>query len=410
MSNGFLSQEEIDSLLNGGGSSDTGSASEPTDSSAPQETAADDGNDLLTDVEKDLLGEVGNISMGSASTALAQCTNQPVNITTPVVSITTLGELRKDFEVPNIVLEVGYTSGIVGQNILVMKSTDAIVIANLMMGGNGDVNSDQQLSDIEISAVQEAMNQMIGSAATSMATMFAREVNISPPISKTWKENTVPLSDNIPDDEKVVKVSFSLTIGTLIDSSIMQILPLNTARKVIAIMMGEDTGAQAAPAQEAVPAAPTQPKPIEQQPVAYEAPPRMEERRVETPQPQAQPQMQYQSQPQMMPQQPAVEVNKVNFEPLSNGTVKPVHNNIDLILDVPLEISVVLGRTKKSIKEILDLGNGSLVELDKLADEPVEILVNGKKIANGEVVVVDENFGVRITNVISGEERIKSLR
>lgn len=397
MSNGFLSQEEIDSLLNGGESSDAGSAAEESVNNFSEEAVNSNENSLLTDVEKDLLGEVGNISMGSASTALAQCTNQPVNITTPVVSITTLGELRKEFEVPNIVLEVGYTSGIVGQNILVMKSTDAIVVANLMMGGNGEVNTEQQLSDIEISAVQEAMNQMIGSAATSMATMFAREVNISPPISKTWKENTIPLSDNIPDDEKVVKISFRLTIGTLIDSNIMQILPLETAKKVIAIMMGEDTGTVEEPVQESTvqAAAPAQPKTIEQQPAAYQEAPHVEAR------PQMQPQMQA---------KPPVEVNKVNFEPLSNGGVKPVHNNIDLILDVPLEISVVLGRAKKSIKEILDLGNGSLIELDKLADEPVEILVNGKKIANGEVVVVDENFGVRITNVISGEERIKSLR
>lgn len=403
MSNGFLSQEEIDSLLNVGGSSDDGSAAEESVDNFSEEAVNSDENSLLTDVEKDLLGEVGNISMGAASTALAQCTNQPVNITTPVVSITTLGELRKEFEVPNIVLEVGYTSGIVGQNILVMKSTDAIVIANLMMGGNGEVNTEQQLSDIEISAVQEAMNQMIGSAATSMATMFAREVNISPPISRTWKENTVPLSDNIADDEKVVKISFRLTIGTLIDSNIMQILPLETAKKVIAIMMGEDTGTVEEPVQESTvqAATPAQPKTIEQQPAAYQEAPHVEAS------PQMQPQMQ--AQPQMAPQ-PPVEVNKVNFEPLSNGGVKPVHNNIDLILDVPLEISVVLGRTKKSIKEILDLGNGSLIELDKLADEPVEILVNGKKIANGEVVVVDENFGVRITNVISGEERIKSLK
>lgn len=403
MSNGFLSQEEIDSLLNDGESSDAGSAAEESVNNFSEEAVNSNENSLLTDVEKDLLGEVGNISMGSASTALAQCTNQPVNITTPVVSITTLGELRKEFEVPNIVLEVGYTSGIVGQNILVMKSTDAIVVANLMMGGNGEVNTEQQLSDIEISAVQEAMNQMIGSAATSMATMFAREVNISPPISKTWKENTIPLSDNISDDEKVVKISFRLTIGTLIDSNIMQILPLETAKKVIAIMMGEDTGAVEVPVQESAvqTAAPAQPKTIEQQPAAYQEPPRVEER----------PQMHVQQpvQPNIA-SQPPVEVNKVNFEPLSNDGVKPVHNNIDLILDVPLEISVVLGRAKKSIKEILDLGNGSLIELDKLADEPVEILVNGKKIANGEVVVVDENFGVRITNVISGEERIKSLR
>lgn len=108
-------------------------------------------------------------------------------------------------------------------------------------------------------------------------------------------------------------------------------------------------------------------------------------------------------------QQP-VEVHAATFEPLVPQNSVPPIKNIDLILDVPLDISVVLGRTKKSIQDILNLGTGSLIELDKLAEEPVEILVNGKQIALGEVVVVDENFGIRITNIVSSVERIKRLK
>jgi flagellar motor switch protein FliN/FliY len=105
-----------------------------------------------------------------------------------------------------------------------------------------------------------------------------------------------------------------------------------------------------------------------------------------------------------------IEVQQAAFQPLeSQGNTEVVPKNIDLIMDVPLQISVVLGRTKKKIKDILNLGTGSLIELDKLAEEPVEILVNGKKVAYGEVVVIDENFGVRITGIVSNEERIKSL-
>lgn len=178
MSNGFLSQEEINALLNGDGSQGEEAKKEATDTELPELPD-------LTDLEKDLLGEVGNISMGSASTALSTIINQQVNITTPVVSVTTLERLKNSFEIPNIALEVKYTSGIVGENLLVMKIDDASVISNLMMGGNGIVEGEiKELSEIEISAVSEAMNQMIGSAATSMATMFAREVNISPPLSK----------------------------------------------------------------------------------------------------------------------------------------------------------------------------------------------------------------------------------
>lgn len=210
MSNGFLSQEEIDSLLNGG-----------ADSVKPE---------LISEIEKDLLGEIGNISMGSASTALYQLINKQVNITTPKVKVTTLKEIKDGFEYPNIILDVEYVSGITGRNILIMQTTDAAVIANLMMGGDGQVNT-SELSEIEVSAVQEAMNQMIGSAATSMATMFAREVNISPPKSKIWKDMNENISETIPEDEPIVEVCFDLTIEGLLQSNMMQILPINTAKK-----------------------------------------------------------------------------------------------------------------------------------------------------------------------------------
>ena len=387
MSNGFLSQEEIDSLLNG--------SSAPMDSIASIESIEPSrvvGDEIaITDLDKDLLGEIGNISMGSASTALSQIINQAVHITTPVVTTTNIGDIKKNFDVPNIVLEVEYVSGISGKNILVMKITDAAVIANLMMGGDGHVEN-HELSEIEISAVQEAMNQMIGSAATSMATMFAREVNISPPLSKTWKSQSEALSSNMLDDEKVVAVSFKLTIGNLVDSNIMQILPLKTAKTIVAIMMGEEPVVnETAPVVEIPKAsAMPDPKPIESYNYEYD--------------------QRYINEKTVEQTRPSVEVHEAAFESLTPANLGPAHKNIDLILDVPLEISVVLGRTQKSIKDILNLGNGSLIELDKLADEPVEILVNGKRIAYGEVVVVDENFGVRITSIVSNAERIKSLK
>jgi flagellar motor switch protein FliN/FliY len=378
MSNGFLSQEEIDSLLNGGSLS----------SDIPQE-------ELLSETEKDLLGEIGNISMGSASTALSTIISQQVNITTPVVTISTLNRLKDSFEVPNIALEVRYTSGIVGENLLVMKIADAAIIANLMMGGDGRVEN-PQLTEIEESAVSEAMNQMIGSAATSMATMFGREVNISPPNSRLWMDGSDNLTDTIDENENIVQVSFRLTIGDLVDSTIMQILPLQTAKKIVSIMMGNETPE---------PVRETKPEPKLQRasaPVpapAYEEPRYVEREVYREPVHERQPE----------PSQPPVEVHKASFQPLKDSGASHMPRNIDLILDVPLEISVVLGRTKKNIKDILNLGTGSLIELDKLAEEPVEILVNGKIVAFGEVIVVDENFGVRITNIVSSADRIKTL-
>lgn len=382
MSNGFLSQEEIDSLLNG------------SDDSSSNAGVNDNSVNLLSDIEKDLLGEIGNISMGSASTALYQIINQKVNITTPVVSITTLKEIKETFETPTVVLDVEYTSGIIGRNILIIKTEDAAVIANLMMGGDGIVDN-HELSEIEISAVQEAMNQMIGSAATSMATMFSREVNISPPISKIWNNSEDPLSSKIPEEQAIVRVSFRMTIGNLVDSNIMQILPVETAKKIVSIMIGkEDENSDASkpndnPVNNEIS--------VESYNNSYEDvyevnQPVSEKTIIETPQPQ-------------------VEVHKASFEPLVESKSSVASNkNIDLILDVPLDISVVLGRTKKSIKDILNFSAGSLIELDKLAEEPVEVLVNGKTIALGEVVVVDENFGVRITSIVSNTERINSLK
>lgn len=394
MSNGFLSQEEINSLLNGG----------LTDNEV-ENNESEDNEELLSDIEKDLLGEVGNISMGSASTALYQLLNQKVNITTPVVSITTIKEIKEKFDVPNIILDVEYVEGISGRNMLMMKTSDAAVIANCMMGGDGIVEN-PQLSELEISAVQEAMNQMIGSAATSMATMFGRRVDISPPQSMLWDDKEQNLSSNIEEEEKVVRISFTLEVGEILKSNIMQILPLDTAKKIVSMMMGEEEAeietVAAAPEVTMSAPAPVTPPPAAQVTTAPAAPvvqniqePTYKEPVYEAPMPAPRPQ---------------VEVQKANFTSLGVENARKSHDNIDLILDVSLEVSVVLGRTKKSIKDILSLGNGSLIELDKLADEPVEVLVNGKVIAEGEVVVVDENFGVRINNIVSGTDRIKSLR
>jgi len=412
MSNGFLSQEEIDALLNGDGISAVNDLSVGADKdvsigankdvSVGHDLSAD--NDInfessqayeLTDSEKDLLGEVGNISMGSASTALSTIVGQPVNIATPVVTVSTLRNLRSTFAVPNIALDVKFTSGISGGNLLVMKNTDASVIASLMMGGDGNIEGKEELSEIEISAVSEAMNQMIGSAATSMATMFSREVNISPPQSKIWDDSTSPLSDSIDENEQVVQVAFRITIGDLIDSVIMQVLPIQTAKKIVSIMMGTEETKEAPKV--------TNTKLPEAKPANTDKGPQYAaiNEKVE-----AEPE--YYSKPIERPE-PQVDVRKASFQPLTKSPVYNSPRNIDLILDVPLEISVVLGKTKKNIRDILNLGTGSLIELDKLAEEPVDILVNGKKVAYGEVVVVDENFGVRITSIISGEDRVKTL-
>lgn len=412
MSNNFLSQEEINALLAG------------ENVEEGNESQKDEKNDIdiITDIDKDLLGEVGNISMGSASTALYQLINQQVNITTPVVSVTTLKEIKKGFETPNVVVDIEYIEGIVGRNILIIKNEDGLVISNLMMGGNGEISGKDELSELEVSAVSEAMNQMIGSAATSMATMFGKKVDISPPVSRLITDDNVPISDDIPEDEEIVKVSFKMKIGDIVDSNIMQIFPIQTAKNIVSIMTGGSKEKDSSESNSDESLNDITNKEINNtvENESYgNAPlqtqqPQMQQYQQSQPQMQYQQQAQYQQpqyqQPQMQYQQQPVDVHQARFEPLVPQSNVPPIKNIDLIMDVPLDISVVLGRTKKSIQDILNLGSGSLIELDKLAEEPVEILVNGKQIALGEVVVVDENFGVRITSIVSSAERINSLK
>jgi flagellar motor switch protein FliN len=392
MDNSFLSQEEIDALLNGdGGSSEVEPGNEPAEE--------------LSDLEKDLLGEVGNISMGTAATALSAVVGKPVNITTPTITISTLNKLKKSFKTPNIVLDVQFVSGIVGGNLFIINIEDSAVIANLMMGGDGVVEPPSELSELEVSAVQEAMNQMIGSAATSMATMFSREVNISPPISSVCDENSEDISTDISSDEEIVNVSFRMTIGDLVDSNIVQILPIATAKKIVSIMMGteEDVAVSEstkAPVEDKVV---TAPKEISKgNEYNDNVAPSKETYRDEN-------SYRVQGQGTIENHEEPVNIKQASFGQLEEVRGTEMPKNIDLILDVPLELSVELGRTKKNIRDILALTRGSLIELNKLAEEPVDIFINGKRIAHGEVVVVDENFGVKITEIASGEDRVKSL-
>lgn len=392
MDNSFLSQEEIDALLNGDGDS---SEIETVNESAEE----------LSDIEKDLLGEVGNISMGTAATALSAVVGKPVNITTPTITLSTLNKLRKSFKTPNIVLDVQFVSGIVGGNLFIINIEDSAVIANLMMGGDGIVEPPSELSELEISAVQEAMNQMIGSAATSMATMFSREVNISPPISSVCDENSEEISTDISADEEIVNVSFRMTIGDLVDSNIVQILPIATAKKIVSIMMGTE---EDAPVSESTKASTevkvvAEPKEISMNnEVAVSEVTSKDSYRNEN-------NYSVQGQGIVENHEEPVNVKQASFGQLEEIRGVEMPKNIDLILDVPLELSVELGRTKKNIRDILALTRGSLIELNKLAEEPVDIFINGKRIAHGEVVVVDENFGVKITEIASGEDRVKSL-
>jgi len=360
MSEGFLSQEEIDALLRG----------DPISSPAVPD---------LSDIEKDALGEIGNISMGSAATTLSVLLGRRVSITTPRVSVVSMEEIKGKYPLPYVVIEVGYTHGILGTNVLAIREQDALIISDLMMGGDG-TNPPTELNELYLSAVSEAMNQMMGGVATSLSTLFRKKIDISPPnLNIIDFAVAASITDSVEADDHVVSIAFRMEVEDLIDSEMMQIIPIAVAKEMVDNLMNSMQPPEV-PAQ-------APPKPVAPQ----------VQQQVAMPGPKQQP-VQH------------VNVQPVQFAPLVQQTLPVVDTNINLIMDVPLQVTVELGRTRKLIRDILELAPGSVIELDKLAGEAVDILVNGKLIAKGEVVVIDDNFGVRITEIVSPLERTYTLQ
>lgn len=368
---GSLSQAEIDAMLKGSGVT-------PTPSS---------GNDLDEQTKIDIIGEVGNISMSQAATTLSAILNRRVSITTPRVKKVKFSEILGGMVAPKVAATVSYKAGISGTNLMLLEVSDAIIIADLMMGGNGAPES-QQFTELELSAVAEAMNQMIGSASTSMATMFNRLIDILPPDVKLWEQGIDIDYGGLQATDDIYCISFDLDVEGVIASEIMQVFTEAVVLDVTKAML-EDT-AKNIRVEKPRPIVQAAPEPVVVQPsfVAPQATP------IATSIPE--------------PPKPSVSISHAAFQPLTPQESLG-GDNLDLILDVPLDLSVVLGKSRKSIKEILALNTGSVVELDKLTDEPLEILVNGKLIATGEVVVINESFGVRITHILSQKQRLHNL-
>ncbi|WDW08003.1 flagellar motor switch phosphatase FliY [Priestia aryabhattai] len=376
MNDDMLSQDEIDALLKGTSSLDE--FSEPNKSSQV--------DDYFTEMEKDALGEIGNISFGSSATALSALLNQKVDITTPFVSLVYKEELTDEFPNPHVAVQVQYTEGFSGTNLLVIKHEDAAVISDLMLGGTGE-NPTEIMDEIKLSAVQEAMNQMMGSAATSMSTVFQKKIDISPPSLDILNIQKGEGTELIPQDDVFVKVSFNLKVGTLIDSNIMQLLSISFAKSLVEELLVPSAEGTAA---------------------SIEKESDLNEKQTEQP---AAEYIQHEETQQTEPVHVPVDVQPASFSEFEHvSSPQGDSRNLDMLLDIPLQVTVELGRTKRTVQEILALSSGAIIELDKLAGEPVDILINSKLIAKGEVVVIDENFGVRVTDIISQRDRINKLK
>lgn len=378
---GVLSQEEIEALLSNDANDDAAKMAENSENG-------------LTPDEIDAIGEISNISMGTAATTLFSLVNRKVEISTPVVSFVQWEDIVEAYEKPCVFIRIAYTTGLDGSNLLVLKERDVKIITDLMMGGDG-TNTDGELGELHLSAISEAMNQMMGSAATSLSSMLNKMIDISPPSA-----DLVDLKDSVNESEiadfltkEFVKVSFKMEIGDLVNSEIMQLFPFSFAKEMcagVAKTMEEDVSTTETPPQ---PIPQPAPQPAPQAQAQTMGQPMMGQPMMGAP-------MNNMTQ-QMYTQQP-VNVQPAQFQAFA-GDFNPVtqQENIGLIMDVPLEVTVELGRTSKSIQDILEFTPGTIIELNKIAGEPIDVLVNGKYIAKGEVVVIEESFGIRITEIIN---------
>lgn len=407
----MLSQDEINALFN------------TTDDDAPKAPAkaADDADDksgelkgYLSDQDKDILGEVGNISMGTAASTLNTLLSQRVEITTPQVRVVRWSEVAKSYDRPCVGIRVNYVEGLEGVNVLVLKERDVKIISDLMMGGTGTNVAGGEITDLDLSAITECMNQMIGSSSTSMSSLVKTRIDIDTPNAFLLDFNDDNFFDSVKFTGDVIAcIKFRMEIGNLIDSEIMQIWPLDFAKNIVETFMSElnappkaSTVATAPPRAQAPAAAKPAPAPHMETAPAVTPPPREDVPPAAYPYGYPPPPPYgygYAPQPARQP----VNAQPVQFEsfdiPGMDGLQK---ENIDIIMDVPLDVTVELGRTTKKIKEILEFQPGSIVELNKLAGETMDIMINGKFVARGEVVVIDENFAVRIIDIVNADNRI----
>ncbi len=362
MDKDMLSQEEIDLLLKG---------TEDLNDEYTKEQG-------ISEIEKDTLGEIGNISMGTAATTLSTLLNRKVTITTPNVEVTTAGELSYEYPIPFVAVDVRYREGLEGSNILMINVDDVKIIADIMMGKE-KIDTERELTELDLSAISEVMNQMMGSSATSLSEIFSKKIDIEPPKSYeiTFSEGREKL-DVLKTSAPIIKVSFKMIVEDLIDSEIMQLIPIDFGQEMVEnLMISSDSESD------------VESYSIDEDISYFDDIDEDFSNKVE----------EKTSKINNQDKKDHVVIKKPKFEAFDTDVDVSYNESIDLVGDIPVELTAELGRTIKKISEILEYGPGTVIELDKLVGEPLDIYANGKFIAKGEVVVIDDNFGVRITDV-----------
>lgn len=331
-------------------------------------------NYSLTNAEVDALGEIGNICMGTSATTLSTLLGKKVHITTPKVSVCRSAQDIGYYQRPFITVDVSYTEGVDGYNVLLIKEDDVKVITDILMGGDGSFDPDADIDELHFSAISEVMNQMVGSSSTALSSILSKKISISPPSVQRIVLEEDQFKALKRNDETIIKIAFSMEIEGVLNSDIMQIIPFDFGKALAGRLLSDVMISDEAE------------EPVKTAAVPEPAP--------------------IQPQPEKRPEKSKVSVKSMQYESFDEPKIEPVKTgeNINLILDVPLQVTVELGKCKKSIKEILAMNTGSVAVLDRLAGDMVDILVNGKLFARGEVVVIDDNYGVRVTDIVASPQ------
>lgn len=384
---------------------------------------ANDENIEFNSYEIDAVGEILNISMGSAATAVSELLNAKVWITTPKVNVVKVGDLNYDNLEPAICVKIVYVEGITGLNMMVLKQNDVQLILNQLLGNPLVIDPDFQFDELNISAVSEVMNQMMGASATALSDLLGMTVDISVPMPYIIESASFGDLCEMDASETVVAVTFNLTVDGVMESEFMSVMSLPLAKTLSGKMIekfdapdeDEEPAKTAAPAASASPApAPAAPAAPQAQPAPMQAPPQMPmggEMPMQQPMYQMPPQGAYGYPNQYMaygayPPPPPVNVQNAQlhqFDAMDFGIPTDQKDNLKLLMGVPLEISVEIGTAKRKVKDILEFTQGTIIELERQAGAPVDIVVNGNLIARGDVVVIDDNFAVRITEIVKSK-------
>lgn len=357
------------------------------------------------EIEIDAIGEILNISLGASATAMSTMLDARVDITTPIVKLISKEEFEFSKLEPAIAVEITYIEGLVGNNIMILKKSDVKVILEMLMGMSIP-QEEFELDEMNQSAICEVMNQMMGASSTALSDFLGEVVNISTP--HTYEiQNEMDFKEKLFEnsDEQRVSVGFTLKVGDKIESEFINVMPSHLVKRLVSTFLPEEAVEEEKPVETITP--PVVEKEITNTPLQSMETMQMQQQMLQQ-------MMQMQQQMERMQQETvATSVETRTITPhaiprpnLQNegGAGLETEENMEMLLGVPLEVSVEIGRTKKLVKDILDLSKGSLVVLDKLAGEQVDLFVNGRCIAKGDVVVVEDNFGIRITEIVKKEK------